>query len=344
MKKILVLLLFHLLSFSQDKNEAITEPDPYIIKPYYDNINKTKIKKVAIINKSKFNYFNHDTLEVCLYNKSGQRIETIRYDKNLKSTNSKSKFDKNDNQIEFIMEDKNSVTKTTLEYNSLNKIAKIETTDTRNNLLVNTNIQIYEYENKKLKRQKRIINNAITKIETFDYDKDQLSEYKLELFPTRKYITNYIYINNQLTNRRTNRYLTNDSIELWNEKKFIFENYKLIRDEELTYSHVKDSTIIINEYNYNEDTSLKKITSKFGNDFKETQFKYENGKVKKIDVTTNSTSGFLKFKIPYSMGKKDLPAFYEEEFYYDEMNNLTSKKMFLNKVLINELEFKVEYY
>ena len=342
MKFLYLLTFLPLFALSQDQTEIPDIPKPYNPKPYFDQINNTNIKKVNIISKKKENNFRDDTSFVYEYNQLGQEVNSFRYEYNKRINKTEMKYDKNNNQTEWTILDRNDIVTTTkFYYNPFNKLDSTKQVSYRQGKITNTNRNSYTYEKGKLKWKQIISNDMVNRNDFYNYRDSVLIAYKSVSSPTGYFISNYNYDNNNQLIEKTTTHYFNTQTEFWNKKNFNYKNGKLISEEELTYDNKK----IFTYYYYDNNDRLNRIKSIFGENDKEIEFDYNNNSsVDKITVNANSNSPYLKFYIPLRLDNVTFPIKYTETFIYDSKNNLINKKYFVGEELVQEGVYVIEYY
>ncbi|MFY7963901.1 MAG: hypothetical protein ACOVO1_03295 [Chitinophagaceae bacterium] len=341
MKYLFLFTFLPLFVLGQDQIETTIIPKPYNPKPYFDQLNKTKLKKVIIISKQKQDNFKDDTTYVYEYNEYGQQVSSLRYENNKITTKTIMKYDKYDNQIEWkIFEPNQTLTTTNFYFNQFNQLDSTKQVSYREKKIIHTSRYAYQYENGKLKFRQIIFNNILNRDDSYDYNDSLLVNYKSILSPDVYFVTNYSYDNYSHLAEINTTHFFNTKSELWNKKNFNYQNGKLISEEELTYDNKK----IFAHYYYNLDNKLQKIVSTFAENNRDIEFEYNDFDIKEITVNTNSNSTYLKFYIPLRLENVTFPIVYKEKFTYDKENNLINKKNFVNDDLVKESVYLIEYY
>ena len=348
MKRVLFFLI-PIHAFSQEytvkrPDEAIV-PDPYL-KVYFDDKNDYKrIESVTTITKNKYNSFRPDTLSITHYNNAGLQFKNIRFDNNKQSSITLLKYDEHNNLLSWqLFENKFS----TLALYSYNK-----------------NKQLQEIRQLQIKHLNYRTDSNETSRTIFKYDNVKLVEI-LSSIAGNKIVQKYIYNNKKLI-RKTGTIVSKElqyddnmnlvSIKeymgsevapdkLMEKKTFTYSNTnKLIADSILTSSNLKTNKYQISQYTYNESGTLELMSVKFGRSYRNIEFRYSSNKIKEVNIKTNEgNSAYLKFWIDHRIQDYySFPIVYQEVFSYDENGNRTSKKVYINKELFSEVEYKINY-
>ena len=341
MKYVLFLFLLPVFVFAQDQVELNVIPKPYNPKPYYDQLNHTGIKKVAIISKQKKDQFNNDTTYVYEYNEAGQQVSSARYEHNKVASRTLMKYDQNNNQVQWtILEPNESQTTTNFYYNAFNQLDSTRQVSTRQQKTTHTSHYAYQYENRKLMARQIIFNDVLNRDDHYQYRDNLLTEFKSIWNPEVYFLSKYQYNGHQqLTEVHTTHYFGSRS-ELWNKKNFSYDKGLLTSEEEHTYDNKK----ISNQYEYDPQKKLTKIVSTYLDNKQEIEFDYNEFGVMEITIKANSNSAYLKYYIPLGLENIAFPMLYKETFMYDSKHNFVGKKHYVNGELFKEVVYLVEYY
>jgi hypothetical protein len=101
-------------------------------------------------------------------------------------------------------------------------------------------------------------------------------------------------------------------------------------------------------YQYGEDDVLKKVSVKHGYDYRDVEFKYINGRIDEVLVTTNRVmSAYLRHWLHLDINEfvelGTNPILVRDVFEYDENGNRIAKRTYLGDELFSEVLYLLSY-
>ena len=346
---LLILVIFPIYTFAQkydvDKPDEIVEPDPYKQVYFQDRNDYKRIRSVTTIIKNKHNNFRPDTQYIVYYNKEGLQTKNIRLNNNKESSTTLLHYDTNKNLLSWQLFEKHFSTLTLYSYNRNNQLEETRqlklTQVNQNSDSAETSRMLYKYEHRNLIEILRSIQSNST-VEKYIYHNNRL---KSKIGP---YISKNLQFDKSGNILKVEEYMGNELVpqKLMGIKKYTFDsNNRLVNDSVLTASNFEKNKYQVTNYAYNENNLLQFMKVQYGPSYRNVEFIYSNSNIKEVNVTTNDGNpAYLRFWIdPKVADHYPFPIAYHEIFGYDENGNRTSKKVFLNKELYAEIEYKIDY-
>lgn len=347
MRLVFAFLLFIPL-FGLSQKSTVDRPDltiePKIYHPvYYSDKNdyRTVVERTVIV-KYKFNNYKADTTYSYYYNNKGLKTKKICYENNKADEVTLFNYNQKGQFISWeIIGDK---------YNTTTKY------------IHNSKGEVIKTRQHRIKKTKEMQDSTLVSEMQFSYMDSQLTEihYTKSMKDTYEYQEGILqfkkggYISKEfIYNKKENLIRINDYMgkailpdKLMAIKTYTYDDEnRLISDSILTNTNLRDKRYQITHYTYNKEGQLQTMNVSYDGRFRNIEFIYKEDRLKEVKGKTNNiNTAYLHFRIDFRIRDYySAPIQFKEFYEYDKHGNRTSKKIYINKDLYSEVEYKMIY-
>ncbi len=330
--------------YSVERPDEMLEPDPYTRSYFEDKNDYRKVESVITITKNKYDQFRPDTLNITHYNDAGLPIKSTRYDYNRQSATTLLKYDAQQHLLSWQSFEQQQSILTRYFYDKANQLQetrqlRIKTVNQKNDS-TELSRMLFQYDHSSLVEITNLHpGNKLT--EQYIYDHKKLVR------KTGGYIAKAFEYDGNGNVNSVKEYMGTDIVpeKLMGIKKFTYQANKLMADSVLTSSNLQSKHYQVSQYSYHANGVLEQMRVTYGNTYRNVSFTYNNNRIKEVNLETNEgNNAYLRFWINHRIADSyTFPIRYQEVFSYDAYGNRTAKKVFVNKELFSETEYKINY-
>jgi hypothetical protein len=349
-------------------------PQPYSLKPHYDKINTTGLKKACMIYSESNG--KTDTINAEYYNKEGQRYKSVRYEKGKPSSEIAYVYNKNNYETEtesVTYNRPNNKTKTLYHYDNDGRPFIMEGVTLYNKDTAHTDKGTYFYKDNKLVTRQVFTHKTYFRLITYHYTGNRLDSihnispdltpnlpelsvnrhtaYINGKYDTLKYKVSFLdkYFYDPIGNltKIESIHIRGHIRDTTAHTLYTYDTQgRIIADSTLTSSNLPGKFYHCGYYTYDTANRLIKMRATYKDKYRNVEFTYDGDRMTHIKVVSNSTSSaYLIFWVPYGINTIDGKEYeFEEQRFYDEHGNIILKKQLVNGELYKEILFGVEYY
>ena len=353
----LLCLFFPLLIFGQAQDPRPKDPCPYQLKPYYDYINTSGLKKATMV------IHNHradqapDTLFAYTYNTSGQKIKTIRFKNNLPIKTTDIHYDSFDRPISRISNSTikpNVVERHIIQnvYDSKGRLKKVllPTLKILHDSIVDTTYykrHLYSYQNGHLQSVKFILVDKLLMEETYSYNKNgTLSD--LDVFTSYRSSRKQFTYDNKGNLTRIEEFLKGvHEGKMSACSTYCFDKMgRVIEDSILDGTSFPKKHYQVTRYHYNSAGQIDTMKVRFKDRKRDVVFDYLSHRLSHVTINTNTgNSAYMRY---WTNSRVDsyytYPLVYEDFFTYDDHGNLIEIETQVNGEKFKTVTYLVAYY